>query len=106
MQNRRAFLFLLLAIALGVGAALTAQRWLEQQRQQPQTEQAATQPVAVVRQDMQVGQIVRERELATVDWPLEYLPQGASANPAALDGRVLRRPLAAGEPVLEAALLP
>jgi len=34
MQNRRAIMFLILAVALGVGAAFTAQRWLEQQRQQ------------------------------------------------------------------------
>jgi pilus assembly protein CpaB len=106
MQNRRALLFLFFAIALGVGAALTAQRWLEQQRQKPDAAETTTQAVAVVRQDMLVGQLVRSRELATVDWPLEYLPQGAHADPAALEGRVLRRPLAAGEPVLESALLP
>ena len=40
MQNQRAILFLILAVALGVGAAFTAQRWLEQQRQQPTGEQA------------------------------------------------------------------
>jgi pilus assembly protein CpaB len=106
MQNRRALLFLVLAIALGVGAALTAQRWLEEQRQRPVEERAQTQPVTVVREDMQVGQVMRERALATVDWPLEYLPQGAYSDPGQLDGRVLRRPLSAGEPVLEGALLP
>jgi pilus assembly protein CpaB len=106
MQNQRAILFLILAVALGVGAAFTAQRWLEQQRQLPTTEQAATQPVAVMREAIQVGQVVHQRSLATVDWPLEYLPQGAHSDPAKLEGRVVRRPLAAGEPVLETALLP
>jgi pilus assembly protein CpaB len=106
MQNQRAFLFLILAVALGVGAAFTAQRWLEQQRQQPSAQQATTQPVAVMRESLQVGQVVHQRALATVDWPLDYLPQGAHSDPAKLEGRVVRRPLAAGEPVLESALLP
>jgi pilus assembly protein CpaB len=106
MQNQRAVLFLILAVALGVGAAFTAQRWLEQQRQQPTAERAATQPVAVMREALQVGQIVHERALATVDWPVDYVPVGAHQDPATLEGRVLRRPLASGEPVLESALLP
>jgi pilus assembly protein CpaB len=105
MQNRRAIMFLILAIALGAGAAFTAQRWLEQQRQTP-AGPVTSQPVAVMRADLQVGQVVHERELATVDWPLRYVPQGAHSNPAQLEGRVARRPLAAGEPVLESALLP
>src|ERR1700752_2817369 len=106
MQNRRAFLFLILAIALGVGAAFTAQRWLEDQRRGPQATKPATQPVTVVRQDTKIGSMLRERELATVDWPLEFVPDGAYAQPAQLEGRVVRRPLSSGEPVLESALLP
>jgi pilus assembly protein CpaB len=105
MQNRRAIMFLILAVALGVGAAFTAQRWLEQQRQAP-AGPSTTQPVAVMRADLQVGQVVHERELATVDWPIAYVPQGAHSDPAQLEGRVARRPLSAGEPVLESALLP
>jgi pilus assembly protein CpaB len=107
MQNRRAFLFLILAVALGVGAAFTAQRWLEEQRRQPiEAKKATTQPVTVTRQDTSVGELLNVRELGTVDWPLEYVPQGAYADPSQLQGRVLRRPLAVGEPVLESALLP
>src|SRR6185436_8508446 len=105
MQNRRAIMFLILAVALGVGAAFTAQRWLEQQRQAP-VGPSTTQPVAVMRADLQVGQVVHARELATVDWPIAYVPQGASSDPAQLEGRVARRPMSAGEPVLESALLP
>ena len=91
MQNRRALLFLILAIALGVGAAFTAQRWLEQQRQQPDAGPGA--PPRRSRScasTLQVGQIVHERELATVDWPLEYLPAGRLLRP-----RAARRPRAA-----------
>jgi pilus assembly protein CpaB len=109
MQNRRAIVFLVLAVVLGVGAAFTAQRWLEQQSQGPASSAAAkpkTQPVAVVRQDTAVGSLLNERELATVEWPIEFVPKGAYGNPSQLQDRVLRRPLSAGEPVLESALLP
>jgi pilus assembly protein CpaB len=106
MQNSRAILFLILAVALGAGAVFTAQRWLEQQRQQPTGAPSTTQPVAVMRADLKVGQVVHSRELGTVDWPIAYVPQGAHSDPAQLEGRVARRPLAAGEPVLESALLP
>jgi len=105
MQNRRAILFLILAVALGVGAAFTAQRWLEQQRVQP-AGPSTTVPVAVMRTDLQVGQVVHERELATVDWPSSYVPAGAKSDPAQLEGRVTRRPISAGEVVLESSLLP
>lgn len=105
MQNRRAVMFLILAVALGVGAAFTAQRWLEEQRQQP-TGPKTVQPVAVMRADLKVGQVVHARELATVDWPSAYVPQGAFSDPGALEGRVARRPIATNEPVLESALLP
>jgi pilus assembly protein CpaB len=106
MQNQRALLFLVLAVALGVSAALTARRWLEEQRQPNAGQPATTQPVAVVRESLQVGQLVQAEALAMVDWPIDYVPQGAYADPAQLEGRVVRRPLAAGEPVLESALLP
>jgi pilus assembly protein CpaB len=105
MQNRRAILFLILAVVLGAGAAFTAKRWMEQQQTQP-TGPSSTQPVAVMRADLQVGQVVHEREVAMVDWPLSYVPQGAHSDAAQLEGRVVRRPLSAGEPVLETALLP
>jgi len=107
MQNRRGILFLILAAVLGIGAAVMAQRWLEAQSVPASADaRPDTQPVAVVRNDASVGSILNPRELTTVDWPLEFVPQGAYSSPEQLEGRVLRRPLAGGEPVLETALLP
>lgn len=107
MQNRRGILFLLLAVVLGVGAAVMAQRWLETQRvPEAASVRPSTQPVSVVRADTTVGAVLNPQELTTVDWPIEFVPQGAFSAPEQLQGRVLRRPLAAGEPVLESALLP
>lgn len=105
MQNRRAFLFLLLAIVLGAAAAFTARRWLEDQTRPTEQAQANTRPVTVVRTDVAVGSALAERQMVTVDWPVEYVPEGSFTSPDQVAGRVLRRPLASGEPVLEASLL-
>jgi pilus assembly protein CpaB len=107
LQNRRAFFVLILAIVLGAGAALTAKRWLEEQlvlRPGPEAEKAR--PITVVRSDVAVGSALSEGDLITVDWPVEFAPEGAFSSPEEVAGRVLRRPLAGGEPVLESALLP
>ena len=106
MQNRRAFLFLLLAIVFGVAAAFTARRWLEEQRRLPAEAKATTRPVVVVRSDVAVGASLEDRQLITVDWPLQYVPQGVFGKPSQVVGRVLGRPLASGEPVLSTSLLP
>ena len=105
MQNRRAFLFLVLAVILGLGAAFTARRWLVSQTQQPSYARTST-PVVAVRADVPAGSVLSEPDMITVDWPLGFVPQGAFDSTGQLEGRVLRRALASGEPVLETALLP
>lgn len=105
MQNRRAFFSLALALILGIGAAFAAQRLLERTptvRQEP----VETVPVVVARMDVAVGSALQRQHLDTVDWPKRYRPDGAVTEPAKLRGRVLRRPVSAGEPVLEPFLLP
>jgi pilus assembly protein CpaB len=105
MQNQRATLFFVLAILVGIGAAYTAQRLV---RQAPQVVEGSveTRSVVVARTDLTVGSKLSARELASVDWPRKLLPRGTSQRPAILQDRVLRRALAAGEPVLESSLLP
>lgn len=107
MPNKQAILFLALAVALGLGAVLYAQRWLEQRL--PRTASAApvaTVPVAVARIDVPVGVALAGKQLRTVDWPRAFIPDGAIHSVEKATGRVPRRPLAPGEPILEAALLP
>ncbi len=106
MQNRRAFFSLALALLLGVAAAVTAQRFLERQTPIVRETQVATAPVVVARVDVPVGTALQGQQLHTVEWPERYEPDGALADPKALAGRVLRRPVSAGEPILRAFLLP
>jgi pilus assembly protein CpaB len=103
MQNRRGLLFLGLAILLGVAAAGVAQRWMASHLvKAPGAVETAS--VVVPRVDLPVASSLNERQLDTVQWPKAHVPNGAFSDSKALDGRVLRRPIAAGEPVLESAL--
>lgn len=106
MRNRRAITFLGLAIILGLVASFVAQRWLESQRPIALRDGTTTRSVVVARMDAGVGSALSAELVQTADWPEKHVPVGAFAKPSALDGRVVRRALAAGEPVLESSLLP
>jgi O-acetyl-ADP-ribose deacetylase (regulator of RNase III) len=103
MQNRRGLLFLGLALLLGVVAAGVAQRWMTTHAiKAPEAVETAN--VVVARVDLSVASSLSDRQLQTVEWPSAHVPDGAFSNVNALNGRIVRRPLAAGEPVMESAL--
>jgi pilus assembly protein CpaB len=102
MQNRRGLMFLLLAGALALGAAFLSTQMAPTAAS---AEAVATTEVVVARGDMTIATTLAEGLLDTVDWPTEHLPKGAMSSTAAAAGRVLRRPMAAGEPILESALM-
>lgn len=107
MQNRRALIFFAFAILFGVAAAFTAHRALESQvAVSAEPAPIPTVEVVITRADIATGAVLTSAELTTVDWPKQYAPQGIFVDTAMLHGRVLRHALAAGEPVLDAALLP
>lgn len=98
-MNRRAMMFLGIALVLGLTAA-----WMTT-RMPAEASVPKTTSVVLVRTDVQVAASLSREQLRTVEWPIEHVPGGALTTIAAAEGRVLRRPLAEGEPVLEAALL-
>lgn len=106
MRNRRAMLFLGLALLLGLAAVYTAQRWIEGQLPAIATETPRAATVVVARGEAPAGSALTSRNLTTAEWPREFVPQGAFSTVESLEGRVPRRPFGAGEPILEAALLP
>lgn len=103
MQNRRGLVFIALALVFGLAAAWTAQRW-SGGGVKPAAEPADTTPVVVARVDLSTASTVREAQLDTVEWPSEHLPKGVLRSLEAAAGRVTRRPVLAGEPLLETAL--
>jgi pilus assembly protein CpaB len=102
MQNRRGLLFLGLALAMGLTAAWFTQQLVSDQ--QPAAESIDTTKVIVVRADVAVATTLTPDFLETAEWPTAHVPRGALQSKEQAVGRVVRRPVAAGEPVLEMAL--
>ena len=106
MQQRRALIFFGLAFALACAAVLAARQALEKPEPVAQATGPQTASVVVAKTDVQTGSALSERQLDTVEWPVAFLPKESFRKSSDLDGRVLRRALAAGEPVLEPYLMP
>lgn len=105
MQNRRGLIFLGLAVVMGLIAA-----WITKEFA-PGSAQAniaaiKTASVVVVRSDVPIASSLTSAQLKLVDWPSEHVPAGTLRSIEDAKGRIARRPLAMGEPVLEAALYP
>ncbi len=103
MKNRRGLIYLGLALVMGLSAA----RISTQMVARPVTE-GTTDPelvsLVVVRMDLAVASTLSSAQLDTVEWPAEHIPAGALRSIEQAVGRVVRRPLGAGEPVVEMAL--
>ena len=106
MQNRRGLIFIGLALAMDIAAAYITTRLAPT----PAVAEVATAsdmtPVVVVRSDVPVASILAKEHLKTVQWPSEHVPGGALRSTDQARGRVVRRPIAAGEALLEIALFP
>jgi pilus assembly protein CpaB len=105
MRNRNSLLFMGLALALGLAAAFIARSRFEQ-APMPGVEAVPTSRVVIVKAEVPVGTALDALHLEFVEWPTEFVPDGAFGEANALHGRVPRRALAVGEPILEASLLP
>ena len=100
MKNSRALIMLALAMIAGLAAVIFASRWLIH------TSSSALTPVAVARDDINLGQPINVNMIRIVNWPSGSVPPGLFTDMKNLDGRVLRTSLARGEPVLETKLAP
>lgn len=103
MQNRRGLTFLVLAVLLGLGAAFMAREFTGN-TPAAQAAGVPTTPVVVAQADVGTALSLTLADLKTVDWPTAHVPTGAITSVAGAEGRVTRRPIVAGEPVLEGAL--
>jgi pilus assembly protein CpaB len=101
-MQRRGVLFLTFAILLGLGAAWSAHRAAS--RGPLAAAEVQMVPVVVARTDIATASVLDPAAFTTTDWPREHLPEGALTSATDVAGRVARRPIAAGEPVLESAL--
>ncbi|WP_256081207.1 Flp pilus assembly protein CpaB [Massilia sp. YIM B04103] len=100
MKNRRAYLMMAVAVALGLCAVVLASRWLLHKNSGTATR------IVVAGIDVNLGQRLAPDMLKLADWPAASLPQGALRDPLQLNGRVLKSSVLRGEPLTAAKLAP
>ena len=103
MKNRRGLIFIGLAVAMGLTAAWISKE-LAPSSAEAKVTSVQTTPVVVVRSDIPIATSLTNTQLKLVDWPTEHMPAGTLHTIAAAQDRIVRRPLAQGEPVLETSL--
>lgn len=106
MPSGRGLVFIGFAILMGLAAAWTAMRLAPSVTAPAASATTATVPVVIGRIGIDAATTMTAAQLDVAQWPREHVPAGAIASTELAAGRVLRRPLAAGEPVLEASLFP
>ena len=100
MKNAKAFALLLLAVVLGLAAAVYANTWIGQR------ERVAANKVVVAAVDIPAGSRLEPEMLTTVDWPSTALPPGAITDAATLKTRVVKLDVVRGEALIEGKLAP
>jgi pilus assembly protein CpaB len=109
MANRRALVFALLALSFALSGAYANYTWLNSRPDAPAISAAVvteTAKVRIAKTDLSAGEEIRDLAIESIDWPRDLLPPGAFADEATPVGRVPRRGIAIGEPILESSLLP
>ena len=93
----RAGLFLVVAVVAALVAALLFTQYVERRTAEVRV---PTAKVVVAALDLPLATTLRPESLAVVDWPLSSRPEGTTADPASVTGRVALAPMFKGEPIL------
>lgn len=109
MANRRALIFAALALSFAASGAYLNFKWLDNRNAPvaiaPQ-EALPVMKISVALGDLPAGEEIAAHDIDEIDWPRDFLPPGAFTDSVSPIGRVPRRILNAGEPILEHTLLP
>jgi len=100
MKNIKAFALLLVAIVLGLAAAVYANAWIGQRSN------ISANKVVVAAVDIPAGGRIAPEMLTTLDWPSGSLPAGAITDPVKLKERVVKLDVVRGEAIIEGKLAP
>jgi pilus assembly protein CpaB len=100
MKNLKAIALILAALVLGLAAAAYATGWVSRQAG------ISANKVVVAAVDIEPGSKINTEMLSTIDWPAGAVPQGAFKETKALQDRIARAAIVAGEPLLERKLAP
>lgn len=97
----RAAIFMGFALFAGLAAAYVATKHLANR---PAVASMAMSKVAVASMDLPLAATLRPEMVNYIDWPTSAIPPGAHLEGDSLEGRVVGRSVARGEPLVEALL--
>ena len=100
MKNIKAIGLLLLALAMGLAAAVYAASWVSRQGN------VGSNKVVVAAVDIELGSKINPQMLTTTDWPSGSTPPGAFKEIKELQDRVVKVSVLRGDAVLERKLAP
>jgi pilus assembly protein CpaB len=105
MKQRRAILFFTFAAVFGCAAILVVRDLVQPPLTAGVPAAVTTVPIVVAAVDVPTGTALSSRQLDVVDWPSEFAPKTYFSSVEEADERVVRRPIGAGEPILESILM-
>jgi pilus assembly protein CpaB len=100
MRNMKAIAMLVLALFVGLAAAVYAAGWVAKRGS------IAATKVVVAAVDIELGSKINPQMLSTFDWPSGSVPDGAFRDMQQLQDRVVRAGITRGEAILERKLAP
>jgi pilus assembly protein CpaB len=98
-------LVLVIAVVAGLLASALVYRTIAQIRSTA-TKAPDTEEILVAVSNLEVADTISARDVRLVGWPKAAIPEGAVRKVADGEGRIIRRSLIAGEPILESKLAP
>lgn len=99
---RKSLLPLLIAIVLGLGAALFARNWMKSRMEAVEAEKRTGVQVVVAAREIAFGQKITAENTKTIGWPRDSQPEGVIHDPADVLGKVANQKILPGEPILKA----
>lgn len=100
MKNVKAIALLVLAVVIGLAAAVYAAGWVAQRGN------IASTKVVVAAVDIELGSKINPQMLTTTDWPSESVPSDAFKDVKDLQDRVVKASILRGEAVVNRKLSP
>lgn len=100
MKNIKAIGLLILAVVIGLAAAVYAAGWVAQRGN------IAATKVVVAAVDIELGSKINAQMLTTSDWPSDSVPPGAYRDVKELQDRVVKASVLRGEALVERKLSP
>lgn len=98
---QKTLLPLLVAVLLGLGAAVFAKNWMKSRIEAVEAEKRQGVQVVVAAVDISFGQRISADNVKTVGWPRDSIPDGVFNDPAEVVGKIANQKVVAGEAILK-----